>query len=534
MINLPEADYLSLTENVTDWRLGRRAVINRPALTLGWGCLTLTLLPSVLILILGIVLSIQNDDVANLISAGMLALIVFGGVYMLILRPFYHDSWEREFVFDWEQDSVSVRIGRRVTVFEFSEIEAFRVRTRPEAPPTDSERSAASNSDSADDDTPEYFGLIEMDVQGKSFVLFETLYANAVPDEPCRIVATLARRMAELFSVPCEFSVAGRIPSEEEINSWCRTNGEIAGNYVDLGVSASGHLMSAEYRGKSDEAEEWREEALFHFLEAARLDPENSQALLEMGRVSQEHGAAAVEAALARNPDDPQPRLQQAQLLAVSGDFEGALSVYEDVIVQHPSAQAYSARGNLQMMLNRYHPAIDDFSAALQIEPDEARLYAQRAECWRSWYRRSRQPQHLNEALLDFEQAIGLEPDNDTVQISRCRLLIDADRSEEAISELSRVIDADPESFDAYSARGQAYLATGTSPESAVRDLTRSIMLLEQQPTPAGSEFQSTMAIAVSAAYRWRAESYKQMGKLAEADHDRRHADELVGESLID
>ena len=207
--------------------------------------------------------------------------------------------------------------------------------------------------------------------------------------------------------------------------------------------------------------------------------------------------------------------------------YEDALADYTEAIRLQPSVKAYHGRADVYVMQDEYGQAVDDFSAALELEPDNPQCYHQRACCLREWYRDSRQQDHFDRALSDLDAAIRLEPDDDSHLTERCALLCDAGRRTEAIDGLTELIRRDDSSFYLYTLRGQAYF-DDKQLRLAVRDFTSAIDVQEKQRRPADEAAQRMQDESLGYSYRWRSEAYRELGENIEADRDAQRFEELV------
>jgi tetratricopeptide (TPR) repeat protein len=132
---------------------------------------------------------------------------------------------------------------------------------------------------------------------------------------------------------------------------------------------------------------------------------------VERGRILETVGQpeAAVRAyagALALEPNQATAlRLQAKVLLDLHRYEEAARALDQYVRTGQPSAEVFRARGLVRARQNHFAGAVEDFTRALELEPDHAETLA-----YRGWA-------HLmiaspRRALADFEEALGLDPDN--------------------------------------------------------------------------------------------------------------------------
>ncbi|MFD5564698.1 ATP-binding protein [Kitasatospora griseola] len=118
-------------------------------------------------------------------------------------------------------------------------------------------------------------------------------------------------------------------------------------------------------------------------------------------------------------------------------------------------------------------------------------------------------------ALVDFDQAVALDPDRPEALHSRGRALIAVQRYEEALIDLGRAVELDPDFSAAFATRGEALRLSGRQQE-ALTDFDRAIEL----------DPQHSWAIA------HRGETHHELGRTEEAFADLARAVELNPEDL--
>jgi Flp pilus assembly protein TadD len=88
---------------------------------------------------------------------------------------------------------------------------------------------------------------------------------------------------------------------------------------------------------------------------------------------------AALQTAIELQPDQPALYLNLANTLADAGDAELALAFYDQIIAQYPSALAFNNRGNLHLDQGRFSLAMQDFTQAITLQPDQPRFFWNKA-----------------------------------------------------------------------------------------------------------------------------------------------------------
>jgi tetratricopeptide (TPR) repeat protein len=123
------------------------------------------------------------------------------------------------------------------------------------------------------------------------------------------------------------------------------------------------------------------------------------------------------------------------------------------------SAQAYIERGNSLGEEGHYLEALDHFSAAIELEPDNAEAYFLRGRA------------HYDYAVQVIVQATGQRPENASFLPDEALRHL-----EEAVADYTKAIEFDPRHTRAYNNRGNAYISLGEL-ESALRDYNTALEL---------------------------------------------------------
>ena len=89
--------------------------------------------------------------------------------------------------------------------------------------------------------------------------------------------------------------------------------------------------------------------------------------------------------------------------------------------------------------LQRFEEAIADCTEAIRLEPDNPRLYIERAVAHSKLNR-------YEEAVADYDRVIGLDPDHAAAYLGRCHAKSELGRHEEAIEDYDHAVHLDPAS----------------------------------------------------------------------------------------
>jgi tetratricopeptide (TPR) repeat protein/tRNA A-37 threonylcarbamoyl transferase component Bud32 len=133
---------------------------------------------------------------------------------------------------------------------------------------------------------------------------------------------------------------------------------------------------------------------------------------VERGQILQadkpEEALRAYAAALALQPKHATAlRLQTKVLLDLHRYQEAARSLDSYVRVAQPTAEVFRVRGWVRARLNNFAGAVEDFTRALELEPEHAETLA-----YRGWAHLTPVIESPRQALADFEGVLRLAPDN--------------------------------------------------------------------------------------------------------------------------
>ncbi len=121
-----------------------------------------------------------------------------------------------------------------------------------------------------------------------------------------------------------------------------------------------------------------------------------------------------------------------------SGDFEGAVEAYTRAIEMDPNnARAYYNRAIAFEMLGDPFNALEDYTKAIEIRPDYAEAYNNRG-CLRMNER------DYEEAIEDFSRAIQIKPGYALAFDNRGRSWVELREYRQAIKDFKKVIELDP------------------------------------------------------------------------------------------
>ncbi|HIK27657.1 MAG: serine/threonine-protein kinase [Oscillatoriaceae bacterium SKW80] len=162
---------------------------------------------------------------------------------------------------------------------------------------------------------------------------------------------------------------------------------------------------------------------------------------------------------------------------ALAGDHLGAIDDYTQALILSPNnAELYNNRGKARYALNDADGAVEDYSRAIQINPNNADAYENRCIA-------KQLLQRFEEALSDCTRTIQLQPERFTAYKNRCSVYFQLGAMERALADCSRAIELNPNDAGAYANRGMV-LNTLKREREALADLTRALELM-----PKNAEF---------------------------------------------
>ncbi|MBS1993368.1 MAG: tetratricopeptide repeat protein [Cyanobacteria bacterium SZAS LIN-3] len=122
--------------------------------------------------------------------------------------------------------------------------------------------------------------------------------------------------------------------------------------------------------------------------------------------------------------------LAQGEALLEKKDYQGALAVFDSIIRStHGTAPAYIDRGLTYRKLHQDQRAIDDFTRAIQLEPEHSPAY---------FYRGSANlvNGHYKEAIQDLTAATGIDPSEGAILLMRASAYTGLGLSHEAMADM--------------------------------------------------------------------------------------------------
>ena len=151
-------------------------------------------------------------------------------------------------------------------------------------------------------------------------------------------------------------------------------------------------------------------------------------------------------------------------------DFNKAIEYYTKAIEVDPdNAEYYCNRGVSYNWLKEYEKAIEDKSKAIELDPDNAEYYYSRGVSY-GWLK------EYEKAIEDKSSAIRLEPDDAKYYYSRGSNYHKLKEYEKAIADYSKAIELEPDNAKYYFNRGTSY-NWQKEYEKAIADYSKAIEL---------------------------------------------------------
>ncbi|WP_035964081.1 tetratricopeptide repeat protein [Bradyrhizobium sp. YR681] len=170
-------------------------------------------------------------------------------------------------------------------------------------------------------------------------------------------------------------------------------------------------------------------------------------------------------------------------------------------------------QGHKAIREQKLDSAISAFSAALRISPDDRDIHFHRGVSWsNSYYNRGNKPEDRDKAIEDYTRAIEIDPEFAEGYFQRAGLLSAKGESAEAIADYSEAIDAGHKASSAYYCRGLLWQRTGEAGKAnAIADFAGAIQTGDRE-----DQFMALLA---------RADAHREFGDLELALDDLNAAD---------
>lgn len=222
------------------------------------------------------------------------------------------------------------------------------------------------------------------------------------------------------------------------------------------------------------------------------------------------------------------------------GKYNKAIEAYSAAIDLSPEeADNYINRGNVFFELKEYNKAVEDYTKVIELNPEYDAAYNNRGYCY------DELGEH-QKALQDYTEAIELRSDYVIAYCNRGDAYFDMGEYQKALNDLTKAIEIKPDFYTAYNNRGKTYLNM-IEYQKALNDLTKAIEINPQYPNPYKhmgtlkyecQEYDQALEYlnkainfdeSYKAAYETRAKVYHALG-----EHEKAKKDEERAEALSD
>ena len=230
------------------------------------------------------------------------------------------------------------------------------------------------------------------------------------------------------------------------------------------------------------------DEAISHYLSAAQIDPKNVAALNNLGQALESQGkieeAARYYIEASRiDPNYAQAHNNLGNVLARQGRIREAMEHYLKAQQIDPNyKEAHYNLGTLLFSQGRIHEAIDQYQGALRIDPLYVLAHNNLAVALAKEGR-------ITDAIVHFQEALRIDPDYIDARNNLEKMVAAREKTNETISTLQQRIAQDPLDAAAHYDLGQIYKGMG--------ELTRAADYYQQAISIAPAFFDASKNLAV-------------------------------------
>ncbi len=209
-----------------------------------------------------------------------------------------------------------------------------------------------------------------------------------------------------------------------------------------------------------------------HYLEARLVDVETAEVFniaSEPGNMSGAPDIVRTAKAVAQELLGV-PKIVKYSFKEIETNPDMAIEDYTEAIQQEPNvAEYYFKRSYAYRIKKDYYRAISDLTEAIRLNPNDAMLYNNRGV---AYYEK----RDYDRAISDYNEAIRLNPNYAEAYSNRGAVYYNNDNYDKAISEVNEAIRLNPNFTHAYDSRAYAYHDKGDY-DKAISDYTQAIRL---------------------------------------------------------
>ena len=182
-------------------------------------------------------------------------------------------------------------------------------------------------------------------------------------------------------------------------------------------------------------------------------------------------------------PGSAQDFAERGDRLAEQGNYEQAISLYNEAILRDPANSGfYVRRANAYADLGDFENAIADYIVAIQLKPDDAIAYYDRALVYE-------ETGQIEQALQDYTLAIQNDPNDPLSYFQRGSIYVSQGNYSAAAPDFLRASELDPSDMFSLLELGNSYIALGQDAEA--------LQAYERYLTLAGAGADSTVVARV-------------------------------------
>lgn len=185
---------------------------------------------------------------------------------------------------------------------------------------------------------------------------------------------------------------------------------------------------------------------------------------------------AALDAALADDPDNAAAHFWRGRLRAGKGEFDKAMPDLNAAIRLKPTAEGYAHRGYVYQKQRQFDDALADFNQALRLDPQSYLALFLRGLVLGD-------AGNTKASLSDLDAALALQPDSREVLQARGQVHVLRKELDDALADFERCIQLNPKDPAGHTGRGGVNYLKGDFKE-AVEDYTQAVDLLPKDPQP--------------------------------------------------
>ncbi len=207
--------------------------------------------------------------------------------------------------------------------------------------------------------------------------------------------------------------------------------------------------------------------AVKHFNEAIRAEPNNvkyhyERALATLELKDKDGALADFQFCKKAAPSMQIAPKYWAAAYRAAGEYPKSIEQWTAAIKLEPKdAELYYGRAQTYIEHEQYDKAIDDYSSDIKLRPREDRYYSERAQCY------AQQKQYAK-AIADYNQTLKANPENNGIFIRRALCYLELAQYKEALADYTKAVSIKPNEPKAYAMRAKAYERMGLKKEAEV------------------------------------------------------------------